>query len=370
MLSKDEILSRTNKGLDVFRYYLPGNWRVERNFLNPLYNDRRASCNVYFDKRNNSYRLKDFGNEAYSGDCFALVGKLHGLECQNPKSFVEILQIINRDLSLHLADAPNTNKQLPIYKTINVNDSISTLESPKSKAYIITTQAFTPEELAFWLQYSITNEILKTYKTVSLKEFKSENSEGKPFNFKSSNQEPMFGYIGKRNIKIYSPFSEIRFLYGGNSGENYCFGLEQLPAKGDILFITGGEKDVLSLASHGFAAICFNSETSHIPAGIIRKLSNRFKHIVLLYDVDKTGLESSLKHQKELKEFGVKRLLLPLSGEKKEKDISDFFRLGNASQVLRQLFHALLEQLYEESLSLLKPCEIDFNNPPIKSNQI
>ncbi len=52
----------------------------------------------------------------------------------------------------------------------------------------------------------------------------------------------MYGYKSKRYIKLYRPFSKTRFLYGGNFGDNYCFGLEQLPAKGDTLFITGGEK--------------------------------------------------------------------------------------------------------------------------------
>jgi hypothetical protein len=37
-----------------------------------------------------------------------------------------------------------------------------------------------------------------------------------------------------------------------------------------------------------------------IPVIVIRKLSRRFKPIVLLYDVDKTGLDASLKQQKEL----------------------------------------------------------------------
>mgnify|MGYP001501659447 CR=1 FL=1 len=30
MLKKDEILSRTNNGLSVFKHYLPGNWRIGR----------------------------------------------------------------------------------------------------------------------------------------------------------------------------------------------------------------------------------------------------------------------------------------------------------------------------------------------------
>ena len=81
----------------------------------------------------------------------------------------------------------------------------------------------------------------------------------------TSVDEPMFGYMGKQHIKVYRPCSQMRFLYVGDFGDNYCFGLEQLPAKGDLLFITGGEKDVMSLAAHGFHAICFNSETAFIP---------------------------------------------------------------------------------------------------------
>jgi hypothetical protein len=104
MLNKDEILRRTNNGPDVFRYYIPGGWRVGRNFLNPLYEDRKASCNIWFDRRNGCYRMKDFGNDAYGGDCFDTVGKLKNLNCNNSKDFIEILQIIDYDLRLGLSD--------------------------------------------------------------------------------------------------------------------------------------------------------------------------------------------------------------------------------------------------------------------------
>ena len=71
MLNKDELLRRTNSGLDVFKHYIPVQWKTGRNFLNPLYEDRKASCNVYFDRRNSVYKIKDFGNDEYSGDCFS-----------------------------------------------------------------------------------------------------------------------------------------------------------------------------------------------------------------------------------------------------------------------------------------------------------
>lgn len=126
----------------------------------------------------------------------------------------------------------------------------------------------------------------------------------------------------------------------------------------------------MSLAAHGFHAICFNSETACIPETLIHRLSFRFKHIILLYDVDKTGLESSAKRERELKSYGVKRLLLPLSGTKEEKDVSDYFALGNSRENLIRLFLEYLETLYSETMSVLKSCEVDFSSPPPAAQMI
>ncbi len=362
-MNKEDILLLTDKGLAVFKYYIPFSFKLGRNFLNPLYKDSKASCNVYFDRRNGMYKMKDFGNDDYSGDCFALVGKLNGLNCKEPKDFVEILAIIDRDMHLGLSDKP----EMRISSTTPVPVIAEVTHVPKRKKarpYTLAQKSFTAAELAFWGESGITQEVLKLFRVVSLKKFSSENNEGKPFCIAATDKEPVFGYTAKQYVKVYRPHSEMRFLYAGDFGENYCFGLEQLPAKGDLLFITGGEKDVMSLTVHEFHAICFNSETVTIPVGIIHRLSFRFKHIVLLYDVDKAGLDSSAKQELALKNYGVKRLLLPLAGTKVEKDISDFFRLGNSREDLIKLFLDYLDTIYSETMSALKSCEVDFNNPP------
>ena len=360
--NKEDILLLTDKGLAVFKYYIPFSFKLGRNFLNPLYKDSKASCNVYFDRRNGMYKMKDFGNDDYSGDCFALVGKLNGLNCKEPKDFVQILAII-RDMHLGLSD----KSEMRISSTTSVPVIAEVTHVPKRKKarpYTLAQKSFTAAELAFWGESGITQEVLKLFQVVSLKKFSSENNEGKPFSIVATDKEPVFGYTAKQYVKVYRPHSEMRFLYAGDFGENYCFGLEQLPAKGDLLFITGSEKDVMSLTVHGFHAICFNSETVTIPVGIIHRLSFRFKHIVLLYDVDKAGLDSSAKQELALKNYGVKRLLLPLEGTKVEKDISDFFRLGNSREDLIKLFLDYLDTIYSETMSALKSCEVDFNNPP------
>ena len=115
MLKKEEILERTNNGLSVFKHYLPGNWRIGRNFLNPLYEDSKASCNIYFDRRSGIYKMKDFGDDSYSGDCFFFVGQLKGLDCNRASDFVEILEIIDKDLGLGLS----SETPVPIPQTID-----------------------------------------------------------------------------------------------------------------------------------------------------------------------------------------------------------------------------------------------------------
>lgn len=378
MLRKEDILARTNNGLEVFKHYLPVKWRVGRNFLNPLYADSKASCNVYYDRRSGTYRMKDFGNGDYSGDCFFLVAKLKGLDCRNAADFVEVLATIDRELCLGIGDVesfepsanrpPRTIQPAETPETVNVTE-----EAPKEyqpRPFKITEKSFTENELAYWRASGITEKVLKRYGVASLAEYRSETKEGKNFGFTSTSIEPMYGYTGKWGVKVYRPFSEIRFVYGGHTGDNYCFGLEQLPSKGDLLFITGGEKDVLTLAAHQFHAICFNSETSLIPAKVLRKLVYRFKHIVLLYDTDKTGLESSEKQTRQLAEFGVKRLVLPLPGTKTEKDVTDYFRTGHTREDLMKLFLKILDTMYSDTMAVLKSCEIDYDHPPKQAASI
>ena len=355
-------MQATDRGLSVFRHYLPVPFRIGKKFLNPLYKDTKASCNVYYDRRHSVYKMKDFGNEEYSGDCFELVGTMTGLSCRNAKDFVEIMRIIDHDLHLGLADG---------YENCVDTSSVQVVCPPtpeqvikKIRPYNIVPRAFNETDRIFWSKSRITEHTLNKYNVRPLHSFSSVNQEGKSYTLTETAQEPMYGYVGDKYIKIYRPRSEMRFLYAGDLGDNYCFGLDQLSAKGDLLFITGGEKDVMSLAANGFHAICFNSETTVIPTSVLMLLSYRFKHIVLLYDMDKTGLEVSAKRQEELKPFALKRLLLPLSGTKEEKDVTDYFALGHTHDDLLRLFLNHLDSLYKEDMSALKSCELDFNNPP------
>ncbi len=285
MIEKYSILKATQNGLNVFKHYIPFEFRLGKNFKNPFYDDKNASCNIYYDRHNQCFKIKDFGNEEYSGDCFSFVARLNNLDVK--QDFNQVLHLINCDLGLHLEEKKSLIKQNNSHIIKNAPQKHNGSEqnglsstSKANKEYKYTEKAFSHEELKFWQKSGITERILLYYGVKSLSLFQSINSDNKPYELRSTVDEPLFGYTGDEFIKLYRPKSKLRFLYGGQIPENYCFGLKQLPNRGDILFITGGEKDVMSLYARGVHAICFNSETSHIPSESIEMLTHRFKHIL------------------------------------------------------------------------------------------
>ena len=374
MSLKDEILDCTNRGLEVFCFYMPIDFVLKRNFRNPLYDDHKASCNIYFDAKQQCYRMKDFGNDFYSGDCFWFAAMMLGLDVRS--EFPKVLASIIRDLQLNLRiDDKQTPAPHPMRKYKNLHNEKKENKGMKEtdndkKWYKCYEQVFQTSELSYWLKYGITTKTLQRYNVKSLVRYEALSNQGKTYTLLSSQDEPMFCYMMGDFVKVYRPFSKLRFVYGGEKREDYIFGFEQLPNKGDMLFITGGEKDVLSLSAHHFHAICFNSETATIPENVIESLQLRFRHIIILYDTDETGVREAQRQVDQLSQYNVLTLLLPLQGIKSEKDISDFFALGRKEEELRVLLADMLSQMYTQTMMMLRSCEIDYDNPPDASKSV
>lgn len=229
---------------------------------------------------------------------------------------------------------PNVEKR-PLVDIVQIKKEITKGRTSSIKSFTPVIQDFQPSEKEYWGKYGIDEDTLLRYNVHSLKSVSFTKSEGKDFNVYGSKTIPAFGYFFNEmtGLKVYRPKAENRFLYAGNLPSPYVFGWKQLPAKGEFVFITGGEKDVLSLAAHGYSAIAFNSETAKIPEDKLLELSERFHKIIFLYDTDTTGVkESSLRVEEYKNKYNVRRMQLPLAGTKAEKDISDYFALGNSSE--------------------------------------
>ena len=372
MIEKEQILLLTQGGLNVFSHFLGFEVNLHRNFRSPFYDDRRASCHIYYDRKTSSYKFYDHGDTTYSGDCFWFVATLRNLNLKT--SFPEVLETIVQELGLYsLCDGKKHSSHITsaYKKTIVPTPKADITKWTEERPYSFEIQPFDDGLLNYWAHYGIHEDTLRRFRVRSLKRYESVSAEGRKFELYGSPTEPMFAYIGNGYVKIYRPHSpKIRFLYGGRMPATYCFGMEQIPAKGDMLFITGGEKDVLSLYAHGFNAICFNSETAQIPTSIIESLQLRFRHIILLYDADETGVREAHKQSEHLVEYKVLGLSPPLSGTKSEKDIADFFALGNGAKELKELLAKMFSDLYSQTMMMLRSCEIDYENPPDISKSV
>jgi len=255
-------------------------------------------------------------------------------------AFKDILKVIDKELCLGLFNNPFPQTEI-IYKRLVKRQKP---ETSSTLSFQYKEKPFTMEELWFWQRYGIGQDTLVHYDVASLSACRMSKENGKKFTVYGTAKYPAFGYLFNNNdgIKIYSPCSKNRFLYAGVLPRPYIFGWEQLPPQGEYIFITGGEKDVMSLAAHGFHAICLNSETAKLPDSLMQQLARRFRTIVILYDMDATGQSESKKRVQEYTgKYNVRRVLLPLSGEKSEKDISDFFRLGHTAEELQAMIEKL-----------------------------
>lgn len=364
---KEEILEKTDRGLHIFNFYMPFEFKLKKNFRNPLYDDSKPSCNIYFDSRSNCYKMHDFGNVDFSGDCFWFAATVNHLDVK--RNFPEVLQRINDDLCLNIEQPSLKHKQSKL-STLKQTQPFAIKEQEPTLPFKTIEKPFSEQELSFWKEYGISQKELNRYKVKSLTSYKSKNSEGTPFQLETSRTEPIFAYFGNGYIKLYRPYSKMRFLYGGQMPEIYCFGLEQLPQRGDVVFITGGEKDVLCLSAHGFNAVCFNSETANIGNEMIEMFARRFRHVIFLYDMDETGKRESTRQCEIFSAYKTIRMELPLLGTKQEKDISDYFRMGNTADDFKKLISDSLEKIYTQTIMMLNSCEIDYNNPPDRSKTV
>lgn len=334
MTDTERILSDTDNGLKVFKHYL-GSRYSKKVFCNPYRGDVSPSCKLYYKSKNGSSRwvMIDFGDSDWTGDCFHLVAKVNHLSLKT--QFREILLIINKELDLHVMnELPHVD-----YKHYDIPDeNVSSRSHGELIGYDITYKSYSDYELRWWSRYGITEDILKEYHTLSVRDITLSYKDGHFFTISSDYKESCYAYLFNegKGVKVYRPGSSTRFLQLGDLPRPYIFGMEQLPRRGDKVFITGGEKDVMSLAAHGFPAVCLNSETAKISNNTLSELCMRFMNIYVLYDCDKTGVSSGSQRIREIHDYfssigkndRSKLVTLPLKGTKSEKDISDFFRLG------------------------------------------
>ncbi|MBC7749019.1 MAG: AAA family ATPase [Methylotenera sp.] len=326
-ITKEDILSKITS-YDVLDHYLrpyhnSSKLLAAKNISNPFQADKQEtpSFNIFPAMGSGEWRYKDFAT-GDDGSCFDFVMKLFNL------SFTEALAKINSDLTLMLDTV-----QKPIQSNRQLAHSTS--------KYEVKRKQFTNAEKQFWLKFGIDEETLKSFNVSSLEEFSTISKIGNPYTTNCGTDKFIFAYENDNWVKLYKPLDEkkYKFQYLGTKEQGYIFGSKQLPQNDELLIITGGEKDVMTLAAKGFNAITLNSETATLPKDIIADLKLRFNQIIVLYDNDATGLKQSnilaVTH-------GLHRLVLP-NLKNNGKDISDYFANGETIEKLNELLLIALQ---------------------------
>lgn len=301
-LSKKNILAKLDQ-VKAFNFYLKPYHKFEqlsqgKNISNPFLPDKQEtpSFNIYTSNKNGEWKFKDFATDD-QGNIFDLVMRLSNCD------FIQSLHIINNDFSLGLNNSKNEILKIE-FKQWNHN------------------------ELRYWNDYGISTDTLEKYYVKPLVYYKSINKQGKEYTVKTTIDNPIFAYkINSHCYKIYKPLDKkYKFSWLGEKPSDLIFGYDQLPNEGDRVFITGGEKDVISLYAHNESAITLNSEIAHLPEELFNELKSRFKEIIVLYDIDSTGKNQSDKLARKHK---MCQIILPSKlKEKGGKDISDFYKMG------------------------------------------
>ena len=147
----------------------------------------------------------------------------------------------------------------------------------------------------------------------------------------------MYAYKVDDKFKIYRPLASKYTKWRTNLTNWNVQGLSEIPKEGgNLLIITKSLKDVMCLYEMGFNAIAASSETTFIPDNILQSLRSKWKHIVILYDRDKTGMLESRKYSKQYK-------LDAIFVHKKfnAKDISDAVKNNSFADVKKWLTKTL-----------------------------
>ena len=297
-ITKELLLEHNNE--ETYMAYYLGIPIKKGLFVSPLRVDHKPTCSFY---RGRQLYFKDFA----TGECLSfenVVMKKYGC------NYHEALKIIATDFGIIDGSKPKIVTIQPIFK--------------KEKKTIIQIEAksFTKEELEWWEQFGITKNILTKYRVYSCKTVFLNGRIESIYDSKC----PSYGYYfgneeGRELWKIYYPYRK-NFRFIGNIKTTTIQGYNQLPKKSKLLVITKSLKDCMVLYNLGIAAIAPQSETQFIQDNVLEVLKKRFKHIVLLFDNDQTGLEFTNKIKRKYK--WITPMIIPL--KYKAKDISDFYK--------------------------------------------
>jgi len=289
----------------IYSYYL-GPFKPGKLMNSPLRSDDKMPSFCIFPTKEGGLLFKDHGT-GVAGNALKFLKLYKGIETRDE---------LEKEL-------------LRIFRKSNPTSSVATVTrsyTPKEDTDIgIVRQPFTEVDKRYWKQFHISVDTLKRFNVFSIKYFLCNRVVRGTY----KEDSPMYAYKVYDKFKIYRPLASKYTKWRTNLTNRHVQGLAELPYEGgNLLIITKSLKDVMCLYEMGFNAIAASSETTFIPDDIIKMLRKKWKHIVILYDRDKTGMLKAREYSKQYKFDAIF-----VHKKFKAKDISDAVKENNFDQV-------------------------------------
>ena len=299
---------------DIYSYYV-GQFKIGKLFNSPLRSDDKNPSFAIFKGVNGKLFFKDHGS-GEGGNAIKFVKLYKGIQTRDELER-ELLRIVRKM-------NPNSGNAIRTY-------SYSVDSGPTDIG--IVRQPFTDVDKQYWKQFHISIDTLKKFQVFSIKYFLCNRVVRGTYKENS----PMYAYKVDDKFKIYRPLASKYTKWRTNLTNWNVQGLSEIPKEGgNLLIITKSLKDVMCLYEMGFNAIAASSETTFIPDDMLQSLRSKWKHIVILYDRDKTGMLESRKYSRQYKLDAIF-----VHKKFKAKDISDAVKNNSFADVKKWLTKTL-----------------------------
>lgn len=372
MFDKDKIWDATEGGLTFFQDEFSseiGSARGNLKKFSVRANDDTPSCSLHRN-RDGIWTFKDFGTSEPAMNAIDYV--MHRDRC----TFLEACRTIYCQYNIPLPDGTKNNdvvtfadeKERPEgYFEVKFYDKIQNKKAAK-RIFPFATQ-----ELFDWYDF-------KEIETYSFVFRNKENGRLTLKTVASTPEFPIFGYDKDFYVKLYQPYASKEFKHtfiGSKSGKRIIYGWRNIlenenfktiqrlltliksaeneiekreyykeieDLKADKIFIATGGSDGINLASLGYDVIWLNSETELINEAEHYQLTQFYKEIFYVPDLDETGVKQAVALAEKF--IDIKLLWLPKTLlEKKKKDFADWVRSLKTQYPIEGLQHLLKNML-------------------------
>jgi len=319
-ISKTEVFSQFSE-TQILKAVFPNINEVPCLICSPLREDNKPSFSIYMTNGGH-IAWKDHAESNVRGGLMDLLCKYW--KCTFNQALDKICQL------------PQLKDEI-ILKSKQIK-TLTRKEASTLKKIEVKVRPWRDYDYEYWASYGIGRQWLKwaeiyptAYKIIT----KKDKETGKITQYCFPAEKYCYTFVerkeGKLSLKLYQPYSK-RFKWCSSMSDGVISLWTKVPEYGDRIVICSSLKDALCLSANThIPAIAPQGEGYSISETAANELRRRYKKVFICFDVDKAGLQDSLKLSEQT---GFIRVVPDLRGQ---KDISDYFKFLENKAEFKQL---------------------------------